>query len=129
MVDSLSAHSVFEPQRTMLQLTTHCSTGDDGSEEVAVVKKVARPTKDAPLAFSTKAQNGDKLEVFKFESSKQLQQTTDQGATRTNEAETAHDRDARQASLPSQSYMCLHQLALVGKQYVVPTCLPTCTCL
>jgi len=78
----------------------HFLAGDDGSEGPAIVKRAARPTKDAPLAFSTKAQNGDKLEVFKFESSKQLQQTTDQGATRTNEAETAHDRDARQAFLP-----------------------------
>lgn len=63
------------------------------------MKKVPRSTKDAPLAFSTKAQTGDKLEVFKFESSKQLQQTTDQGATRMNEMETQHDRDNRQVFL------------------------------
>lgn len=64
------------------------------------MKKTARATKDAPLAFSTRAQTGDKLEVFKFESSRQLQQTTDQGATRLNEMETAHDRDSRYASVP-----------------------------
>jgi hypothetical protein len=59
------------------------------------VKKAAR--RDVPLAFSTRKDAGDsaKLELHKFESTRQLQQTTDQGATRTNEAETAHDRDSR----------------------------------
>ena len=71
------------------------------------MRKAARASKDAPLAFSTKAQNGDKLEVFKFESSRQLQQTTDQGATRLNEMETAHDRDSRQANPPPLLLPCL----------------------
>ena len=60
---------------------------------MAVVKRPAR--KDIPLAFSTKQEPVEKLEVFKFEESQQLQQATDQGATRINEQETEHDRDSR----------------------------------
>lgn len=55
------------------------------------------PRKDNSLTFSTKHEAVDKLEVFKFEGSQQLQQSTDQGATRINEQETQHDRDSRWA--------------------------------
>lgn len=66
---------------------------EGGVQSVAVVKRPAR--KDNPLAFSTKQEPVEKLEVFKFEESQQLQQATDQGATRINEQETEHDRDSR----------------------------------
>jgi hypothetical protein len=62
---------------------------------VSAVRKPIKARSDAPLAFSTRDHNKEKLEVFKFESSNQLQQATDQGATKANEMETAHDRDAR----------------------------------
>lgn len=60
------------------------------------MRKAPRASNDAPLSFSTRKDAADaKLEMHRFESSRQLQQTTDQGATRVNEAETEHDRDAR----------------------------------
>jgi len=58
-----------------------------------VIKKPVR--KDNSLTFSTKHEAGAKLEMFKFEGSQQLQQATDQGATRINEQETQHDQDSR----------------------------------
>lgn len=82
------------------------------------MKKMPRPTKDAPLAFSTKAQNGEKLEVFKFESSKQLQQSTDQGATRMNEMETQHDRDNRQVLSPLPP-LAPHMHIVIKHQYLL----------
>ncbi|KAL3142938.1 hypothetical protein ABBQ38_003223 [Trebouxia sp. C0009 RCD-2024] len=46
-------------------------------------------------AFSTKKNADDKLQTFKYTSSKMLQQQGDQGATAVLETETQHDRDAR----------------------------------
>lgn len=46
-------------------------------------------------AFSTKKNDDDKLQTFKYFSSKMLQQQGDQGATAVLETETQHDRDAR----------------------------------
>ena len=46
-------------------------------------------------AFSTKKNDDDKLQTFKYSSSKALQQQGDQGATAVLETETQHDRDAR----------------------------------
>ncbi len=46
-------------------------------------------------AFSTKKDDDDKLQTFKYSSSNMLQQQSDQGATATLETETQHDRDAR----------------------------------
>ena len=46
-------------------------------------------------AFSTKRNDDDKLQTFKYSSSKMLQQQGDQGATAVLETETQHDRDAR----------------------------------
>lgn len=48
-------------------------------------------------AFSTKKNDDDKLQTFKYSSSKMLQQQGDQGATAVLETETQHDRDARWA--------------------------------
>lgn len=61
--------------------------GDDGG----VVRKAAKQ-KEGSMAFTTK--RTDRAEVFAFESSNTVQQRQDD-ATRTNEQETAHDRDAR----------------------------------
>lgn len=58
-----------------------------------MVRKPVKSRTDAQ--FSTRDQSKDKMEIFKFESSRQLQQSTDQGATKANEMETQHDRDAR----------------------------------
>ena len=47
------------------------------------------------MAFSTKKATDEKLEPFTFDSSRTLQQSTDNRATATLETETAFDRDAR----------------------------------
>ena len=60
---------------------------------MSVIKRPAR--KDNPLTFSTRHEPVEKLDVFKFDGSSQLQQATDQGATRYNEQETQHDQDSR----------------------------------
>lgn len=64
-------------------------------EESSVVRKQKAAKADNPLAFSTKKPADDKLEPFTFESSRTLQQSTDNRATATLETETAFDRDAR----------------------------------
>ena len=95
---------------------------EGGTAVAGAVKKAAR--KDAPLAFSTKKDDSMKLELHKFESTRQLQQTSDQGATRTNEGETAHDRDARYVRLPAGQL--LGKSALVWKihPHALSRCLP-----
>lgn len=65
--------------------------GPVGAPQAAKKVKVG---KDASMVFSTKRQ-GEKMETFKFSSSRALQQQTDQGATNTLETETQFDRDAR----------------------------------
>ncbi len=55
-----------------------------------VVRKV-KNARDA--TFSTKRE--DKAENFRFEASRNIQQRTDQGATRHHDVDTEHDRDAR----------------------------------
>ncbi|KAK9806809.1 hypothetical protein WJX72_003538 [[Myrmecia] bisecta] len=69
-------------------------TAAEAPEGPSVVRKAAKLQKEDPLAFSTKS-SGLRLETFKYESSRALQQQTDQGATATLETETQHDRDAR----------------------------------
>lgn len=64
---------------------------DDGDDGGGVVRKAAKQ-KDAPLGFTTK--RGDRAELFAFESSNAVQQQRSD-AVRSNEQETAHDRDAR----------------------------------
>jgi RING finger protein 113A len=75
---------------------------DTGSAQLATVpddssvirkQKALRP--DNPMAFSTKKPVDEKLEPFTFESSRTLQQSTDDRATATLETETEFDRDAR----------------------------------
>lgn len=63
------------------------SGGDDGG----VMRKAAKQ-KDSSMAFTTK--RADRAELFAFESSGTVQQRQSD-ATRTNDQETAHDRDAR----------------------------------
>ena len=67
----------------------------DGAVAVAVPAARMKPGKPASAAFTTKKAEDEKLQTFKFASSKTLQQQTDQGATRTLETETQTDRDAR----------------------------------
>jgi RING finger protein 113A len=62
---------------------------------LALRKAKAQKAGDKRLAFSTKSHGEDRLAPFKYESSRQLQQLGDQGATRTLETETEFDRDAR----------------------------------
>ena len=79
-----------------LNQTQMPAAGEAAADGGAAVRKAPRASNDAPLSFSTRKDAADaKLEMHRFESSRQLQQTTDQGATRVNEAETEHDRDAR----------------------------------
>lgn len=66
----------------------------EGGAEAGVQRK-AKQAKEAPLAFSTKQAGPSKLEIFRHEGNRALQQSTDQGATRTLETETQFDRDAR----------------------------------
>lgn len=65
------------------------------SEESDVVRKQKASRGDNPMAFSTKEATDEKLEPFTFDSSRTLQQSTDNRATATLETETAFDRDAR----------------------------------
>jgi hypothetical protein len=65
------------------------------SEESDVVRKQKASRGDNPMAFSTKKATDEKLEPFTFDSSRTLQQSTDNRATATLETETAFDRDAR----------------------------------
>ena len=64
-------------------------------EEGCVVRKQKAARADNPMAFSTKKPADEKLEPFTFESSRTLQQSTDNRATATLETETEFDRDAR----------------------------------
>ena len=68
--------------------------GSDVEEDHAIVR-AAKPAKDVSLAFSTKRKEEDRLEPFKFQSDRTIQQLTDRVATKTLETETAFDRDAR----------------------------------
>lgn len=66
------------------------------AEEREALQK-AKMQKQTPNTFSTReAKNKQGLKLL-YESDKQLQQSTDQGATREVETETAKDRDARSA--------------------------------
>ncbi len=73
------------------------AAGAGGSEGPSVVRK-QRARADNPLAFTTKRPEEDKPEVFTFQSSRTLQQTTDQRATATLDIETDFAHDARCAS-------------------------------
>lgn len=64
-------------------------------EDSGVVRKQKASRGDNPMAFSTKKPMDDKLEPFTFDSSRTIQQSTDNRATATLETETAFDRDAR----------------------------------
>lgn len=64
----------------------------DGDGGGGVVRKAARAGKEQPLGFTTK--RADRAEVFAFESSNQVQQKQND-ALRSNDQETAHDRDSR----------------------------------
>lgn len=66
---------------------------DDQQDEANAVVRKAQVQKDNPLAFTTK--KDDKFQTFKYESSRNIQQQTDMGATKEVETETQHDRDGR----------------------------------
>lgn len=63
-------------------------------DEGVVVRRV-KNARDGSSTFTTKRE--DKTENFRFEASRTLQQTTDEGATRHYDVDTEHDRDARYA--------------------------------
>ncbi|KAK9821001.1 hypothetical protein WJX74_000078 [Apatococcus lobatus] len=69
--------------------------GEEEPDDAIAVALPAAKSKPGKPAFTTKKAEDEKLETFKFASSKTLQQLTDQGATRTLETETQTDRDAR----------------------------------
>lgn len=75
-------------------------TEDSADPQAAVAAAIAASGKRSKAvkgvnAFSTKKNDDDKLQTFKYSSSKMLQQQGDQGATAVLETETQHDRDAR----------------------------------
>lgn len=72
--------------------------GSDDEEDHTVVRPT-KTAKDAPLAFSTKRKEEERIQPFKFQSDRNIQQLSDRGATKTLEIETAFDRDARSASV------------------------------
>ncbi|KAL4452264.1 hypothetical protein ABPG75_007926 [Micractinium tetrahymenae] len=67
--------------------------GGGGGDGGGGVQRKAAKAKEGSMAFTTK--RTDREQVFAFESSNVVQQARDGGATRANEQETAHDRDAR----------------------------------
>lgn len=69
------------------------------AELPSAVRKTKAAKADNRLAFSTKRPEEEKVEPFTFESSRTLQQSTDNRATATLETETAFDRDARHVPL------------------------------
>lgn len=83
------------------------------------VARRSKAAKEAPLAFTTRREGGGdagagpRLEAFKYESARTLQQASDMGATRGNQQETAFDRDARRA-LPSRHLLCVGRLCHRG---------------
>ena len=75
-------------------------TEEPANPQAAVAAAIAASGKRSKAvkgvnAFSTKKNDDDKLQTFKYSSSKMLQQQGDQGATAVLETETQHDRDAR----------------------------------
>ncbi len=78
----------------------HTPAGDDTA---AVAARRTKAAKVAPLAFTTRREGGGdagagpRLEAFKYESARTLQQSSDMGATRGNQQETSFDQDARRA--------------------------------
>lgn len=67
----------------------------DGETEIG---RQAKAQKKNPMAFTTKREGGGEKVKLLYESSRQIQQADDQGATRELETETAKDRDARYAT-------------------------------
>lgn len=65
-----------------------------GLEEREALQR-AKLQKQAPNTFSTKEPSSKQSVKLLYESDRNLQQATDQGATREVETETATDRDAR----------------------------------
>lgn len=80
---------------------------DDGGGDGAGggVQRKAAKAKEGSMAFTTK--RTDREQVFAFESSNAVQQARDGGATRTNEQETAFDRDARSVLVAAVLYAML----------------------
>lgn len=88
-----AAPAAFAKRKSRSNIRKRAAESDDDGAGVdgAVVRKAAKG-KDSSMAFTTK--RTDRAEVFAFESSGTVQQRQSD-ATRANEQETAHDRDAR----------------------------------
>ena len=77
------------------------NAADGDADVTAVAARRAKVARDAPLVFSTRregdgdAGGGPRLEAFKYESARTLQQASDMGATHGNQQETSFDQDAR----------------------------------
>ena len=91
--------------------------GPPSTAAPALARRVKLPKAEASMAFTTRKTNDDRAAPFQFTSSRNLQQTTDQGATATLETETAFDQDARW--LP-----CLPHLRTPGVCHASPILLP-----
>lgn len=83
-------------KRTLDEAEDTISPEDAVSAAVVASGKRSKAIKGGS-SFSTKKDDDDKLQTFKFASTKTLQQQGDQGATAVLETETAYDRDARYA--------------------------------
>lgn len=85
-------------KRTLDEAEDAVSPEDAVSAAIAASGKRSKAIKGGST-FSTKKAGDDKLQTFKFASTKTLQQQGDQGATAVLETETAYDRDARCAGV------------------------------
>ena len=71
-------------------------TVEDGNDDGGAVLKIPKTSTTAPaVAFSTKRAPDERVQPFQFKSDRTIQQSGDQGLTKTLETETAFDQDAR----------------------------------
>lgn len=89
-------------KRTLDEADEAVSPEDAVSAAIAASGKRSKAVKGGNT-FTTKKDSDDKLQTFKFASTKTLQQQGDQGATAVLETETAHDRDARYPNIHSDA--------------------------
>ena len=88
--------ATFSKKKNRGNLRKRPRDGDEADvPEAAAPLAKTKPGKAGPIAFTTKRTDDEKLQTFKFEGNKALQQQTDQGATRSLQTETQTDRDAR----------------------------------
>ena len=99
-------------KRSLEEADDAVSPEDAVSAAIAASGKRSKAVKGGST-FTTKKDDDDKLQTFKFASTKTLQQQGDQGATAVLETETAYDRDARYALVGTD---CSHGAALNALQ-------------